>query len=84
MTVFSPVARPPSSPESRSSAGASVQPSGTAGFSSTAPRMSSMVDRSSRRASRCATSTTARSALPYSKISPLASASTERRTLSDQ
>ena len=65
-------------------AGASVQPSGTRDLSNATPLMSSRPEIAAPRASRCATSTTARSALPYSSTSALASARIERRTLSDQ
>ena len=62
----------------------SVQPGSEARRTKAVPRTSVMASTGSRRASRWATSTSARSALPYSRMSHLLSTTMERRTLSLQ
>ena len=62
----------------------SNQPSGVSRRKKAVPRISVICWTGSFAASRCAISTTARSALPYKSKSHLLSITTERRTLSDQ
>ncbi|CKT34546.1 Uncharacterised protein [Mycobacterium tuberculosis] len=62
----------------------SNQPSGVSRRTKAVPRTSVICCTGSLAARRCAISTMARSALPYSSRSHLASTTMERRTLSDQ